>query len=84
MTTGSHYNPAGRNHGGPSDQERHAGDLGNIEADATGMATIDIIDDQIPLCGENSIIGRSVVVGIYLAINCLLATVEPPIRDPLR
>ena len=74
VSAGPHYNPDERNHGGPDDEERHAGDLGNIVADATGVASIDIIDAQIPLCGENSIIGRSVVVGIlYLVMKCLLA-----------
>ena len=60
---GGHFNPAGRQHGGPNDDERHAGDLGNIVADASGVAVIDFEDCQIPLSGENSIIGRSVVVG---------------------
>ncbi|CAI8028538.1 Superoxide dismutase [Cu-Zn] [Geodia barretti] len=59
---GGHFNPAGRQHGGPNDDERHAGDLGNIVADASGVAVIDVEDCQIPLSGENSIIGRSVVV----------------------
>ena len=60
---GGHFNPAGRQHGGPNDDERHAGDLGNIVADASGVAIIDFEDCQIPLSGKNSIIGRSVVVG---------------------
>ena len=60
---GGHFNPAGRQHGGPNDEERHAGDLGNIVADASGEAIIYLEDCQIPLSGENSIIGRSVVVG---------------------
>ena len=62
VSAGSHFNPAGRKHGGPGDDERHAGDLGNVEADASGVANINITDKQIPLTGPNSIIGRSVVV----------------------
>lgn len=62
MSAGGHFNPAGKNHGAPEDTERHAGDLGNIEAGEDGVATVEIKDSQVPLIGENSIIGRSVVV----------------------
>mmetsp|Transcript_463 Transcript_463/g.642 ORF Transcript_463/g.642 Transcript_463/m.642 type:complete len:160 (+) Transcript_463:136-615(+) len=58
-STGGHYNPAGAKHGGPTSDDRHAGDLGNIEADANGVAKIDIIDEQIPI---KKILGRAVVV----------------------
>lgn len=61
-STGGHFNPAGKEHGGPKDDNRHAGDLGNIEADDSGVAKIDITDAHIPLSGDNSIIGRAVVV----------------------
>ena len=66
VSAGPHFNPAGKEHGGPSDEIRHAGDLGNITADARGKAVIDIVDDQLPLSGPNSIIGRSVVVSVHL------------------
>ncbi|XP_064404999.1 uncharacterized protein LOC135350198 [Halichondria panicea] len=62
VSAGSHFNPSGKQHGGPTDANRHAGDLGNIEAGDDGTATVNITDNQIPLSGENSIIGRSVVV----------------------
>ena len=61
-TTGGHFNPSGKEHGAPNDENRHAGDLGNIEADANGVAKVDITDCQIPLSGENSIVGRAIVV----------------------
>ena len=61
MSTGPHFNPAGKKHGGPTNVERHAGDLGNITAGANGVAKIDITDAQIPIGGPNSIIGRAVV-----------------------
>ena len=41
---------------------RHAGDLGNVVADDAGAVDVNIIDEQIPLTGVNSIIGRSIVV----------------------
>lgn len=62
VSAGGHFNPGSKEHGGPADENRHAGDLGNIVADEGGRAVIDITDGQIPLTGPNSIIGRSVVV----------------------
>ncbi|KAE8710322.1 Superoxide dismutase [Hibiscus syriacus] len=62
MSTGPHFNPAGKEHGAPQDENRHAGDLGNITVDDDGSANFNIIDNQIPLKGPNSIIGRAVVV----------------------
>ena len=43
-------------------QERHVGDLGNIEADATGKAKIDIRDRELKLNGPHSVVGRGLVV----------------------
>ena len=62
VSTGGHFNPHGKNHGGPKDEERHVGDLGNIEAGANGEAKVDIEDSFISLIGPNTIIGRAIVV----------------------
>uniref|UniRef100_Q7YXL9 Superoxide dismutase [Cu-Zn] n=1 Tax=Lymnaea stagnalis TaxID=6523 RepID=Q7YXL9_LYMST len=62
VSAGAHFNPKNKSHGGPLDQERHAGDLGNIIAGDDGVADVSIKDQQISLIGENSIIGRSLVV----------------------
>lgn len=35
-SAGGHYNPFGMTHGSRESEERHVGDLGNIEADENG------------------------------------------------
>lgn len=61
-SAGGHFNPAGTSHGAPSADPRHAGDMGNIEADKDGHATLDYVDHMMTLSGERSILGRAVVV----------------------
>jgi Cu-Zn family superoxide dismutase len=62
MSTGGHFNPHGKTHGAPSDAERHAGDLGNVKANADGVAEFEIKDTHIALTGPLSIVGRACVV----------------------
>ncbi|KAG6778299.1 hypothetical protein POTOM_018156 [Populus tomentosa] len=62
MSTGAHFNPKNLTHGAPEDEIRHAGDLGNIVANADGVAEATIVDSQIPLSGPNAVIGRALVV----------------------
>lgn len=62
QSVGGHYNPTDQPHGKPEDQERHVGDLGNINANDEGIATIDLQDDVIRLDGEHSIVGRALVI----------------------
>ncbi len=62
-SAGGHFNPGGKApHGAPTDDKRHAGDLGNIEARSTGTAKLDWIDSHISFEGSSSILGRSVIV----------------------
>lgn len=60
-SAGGHFNPTHQHHGGPDTAERHAGDLGNIEADASGKAHLHWMG-KLDLSGPTSIIGKSVVV----------------------
>merc|ERR1719183_1006805 len=62
MSTGPHFNPFGKDHGAPTDENRHAGDLGNITVNDDGSCEVDITDKQIPLEGANNIIGRAFVI----------------------
>ncbi len=59
---GDHFNPSKNKHGSPEQPNRHVGDLGNIVADNQGNVHFERIDKVISLEGENSIIGRSVIV----------------------
>jgi Cu-Zn family superoxide dismutase len=61
-SAGGHFNPEGAFHGGPMSAKRHVGDMGNITADASGQAQLEVVDSQLELEGPNSIIGRAVVV----------------------
>ncbi|KAJ4725006.1 Superoxide dismutase [Cu-Zn] [Melia azedarach] len=62
ISTGAHFNPNNKTHGAPEDEIRHAGDLGNIVANAEGVAEATIVDNQIPLSGPNTVVGRAFVV----------------------
>ena len=61
-SAGPHFNPGGMSHGGPMDAMRHAGDFGNVTADAAGNAAFETVDSHITFDGPTSIIGRSVIV----------------------
>jgi Cu-Zn family superoxide dismutase len=61
-SAGGHFNPAGHKHGAPKDAERHAGDLGNVEASASGSATLEVVDSTLSFEGADSIIGHGVIV----------------------
>lgn len=59
---GGHFNPTNNPHAGHDAAQRHEGDLGNLEADASGKARLELTDSMMTMSGEKSIIGRSVIV----------------------
>lgn len=62
-SAGGHFNPEGVPHAGPDAPQAHAGDLGNIEADATGHGTVKMTSSRISLTGgPNDIRGRAVIL----------------------
>jgi Cu-Zn family superoxide dismutase len=62
-SAGAHFNPTHEPHGGPDAAERHVGDMGNVQADASGKAKLEYVDHQISLTNDQrSVIGRSVIV----------------------
>jgi Cu-Zn family superoxide dismutase len=62
MSAGGHFNPEKMDHGAPKDGKRHVGDLGNIEANARGIARLDVVDPHLGFAGHTSIIGRGLIV----------------------
>lgn len=58
-SAGGHFNPTGAPHAGPDADKRHAGDLGNIEADEKGVAMVKVMVKEPQL---HFIVGRSFVV----------------------
>ncbi|GIW70777.1 MAG: superoxide dismutase [Cu-Zn] [Planctomycetota bacterium] len=62
-SAGGHYNPEGHPHAGPQAFPRHAGDLGNVVADEHGVATLELVLDNITIAGaKNPILGRGMIV----------------------
>ena len=62
-SAGGHFAPGGGQHAGPTDAKRHAGDLGNIEADANGNATLTITTDALRVgSGDRDVIGKSIII----------------------
>lgn len=64
LSAGGHFNPSAQTHGGPTDAVRHAGDLGNVVADAQGAVDVVLTDSGISLApgAALNIVGRAIVL----------------------
>jgi len=62
LSAGGHFNPTMMPHSMPANEKRHVGDLGNIMAGTDGKAHLDYVDSMLAFTGENSIVGRAVIV----------------------
>ena len=61
-STGGHFNPTGMMHGAPDAEMHHAGDLGNIKADDSGKAVVNVTMKGMHLVGPMGIIGHGLIV----------------------
>ena len=62
-SAGGHFNPYEMPHAGPDAEERHAGDLGNIEIGEDGMGRMETTSDLVTVGeGPASVVGRTVVL----------------------
>ncbi len=61
-SAGPHFNPTGAPHGSPKTDKHHVGDFGNIEADASGTAKVNILAPWLAFDGTNKFVGRAVIV----------------------
>lgn len=66
MSTGGHFNPAGKPHGAHDSPERHAGDLPSLKADAAGRAEM-----RVPLSGVAIGSGAADIVGRGLIVHAM-------------
>jgi superoxide dismutase, Cu-Zn family len=62
MASGGHFNPTGAPHASHDSTKRHVGDMGNVKADESGKAVVDLDDDEMSFEGPTSILGRGLVV----------------------
>ena len=61
-SAGGHFNPTNDPHAGHDAEKRHIGDMGNIEADASGKARLELTDKEMEFTGDEGILGHAVIV----------------------
>jgi len=63
-SAGGHLNPSNAEHGGPSSDMHHLGDMPNVEADGSGHASVSATIGGATLRdgGPNDLVGKAVIV----------------------
>jgi len=61
-SAGGHFSPDDSPHGAPDDQERHVGDLGNLEVGQDSTGRYSRADSVLAFDGPKSIIGKALVI----------------------
>jgi Cu-Zn family superoxide dismutase len=61
-SAGEHFNPGDRAHGSPNDEIHHAGDLGNVSADARGIVVANLETSELALEGDYGVVNRAIIV----------------------
>lgn len=62
-SAGGHFNPTEAPHGAPTDAERHAGDLGNVEVGESGTGHLVLSSDLLTVTGgPDSAVSRAVIL----------------------
>jgi Cu-Zn family superoxide dismutase len=60
---GGHFNPSNMPHGAPDATSHHAGDFGNVTADASGTVKVSFTTHSVTVTeGPNSVVGHAVVL----------------------
>jgi len=63
MSAGGHFNPGGKGHGHHGGDDRHAGDMPNIKADASGKAAFSFDVKGLSIgSGAADIVGKGLIV----------------------
>jgi Cu-Zn family superoxide dismutase len=60
-SAGGHFNPTGAQHGAPG-EKAHVGDMGNLKANAQGIAHLELTLPHATITGKNGVLGRGVIV----------------------
>ena len=59
---GGHYNPTNAPHAAPDAASHHAGDFGNVTADANGEVHTSFMSHSISVGGTNDVVGHAVIL----------------------
>ena len=62
-SAGGHFNPTSQAHGAPNESPSHAGDFGNVRADANDRVSVTYLMHNVTLGDDaNSILGKAIVL----------------------